>query len=71
MNALTGLLLVVAAATPPLAYAPQPDGSLVITLSAETVKACKDGGGCSIMTRDEFNQSVQDMKADLCGLKTI
>lgn len=46
---------------------PQPDGSLVITLSVEAVKACAEQGGCRIMSRDQLMEFIERIKPKLCN----
>ncbi len=43
-----------------------PDGSLVIVLSPEKVKACGEQGGCQIVSVEELTDFIRTIKPDLC-----
>ena len=47
---------------------PQPDGSVIVLRSAETVKACADQGGCRLVTGDELSKALAAARATCTGI---
>ena len=48
---------------------PQSDGSALLLLSPERVQECMTQGGCRIVTRQELDEFVRNIKPQLCSDK--
>ena len=64
------LLLALPANAAEVEILPQPDGSVLILLPAEHVARCQAEGGCRIVTAQELEQFLINMKPHLCNEKS-
>ena len=65
------LLLALPANAAEVEVLPQLDGSVIILLPAEQVARCQDEGGCRIITVQELEQFLVNIKPQLCNEKSI
>lgn len=43
------------------------NGTMMITVSKEKVQDCKDKGGCSFVTFEDFDQAIEEVAESMCS----